>query len=59
MHLRWRSWLIGCRCCYVGSTSGVPQIAADLSRRPTRQPWARTRHRVLALGHHATLEPSA
>ena len=34
----------GCRCYSVGSTSGVPQIAADLSHRPTRQPWARKRH---------------
>lgn len=27
---------------HVGSTSGVPQTAADLSRRPTWQPWARS-----------------
>src|SRR6266566_9652034 len=33
-------WVKGCRCYQVGSTSGVPQIAADLSHRPTRQPWA-------------------
>jgi hypothetical protein len=42
----------GCRCGSVGSTSGVPQTAADLSRRPTRQPrhkrtLARDAHRVL------------
>jgi len=36
----WRPrWVKGCRCDYVGSTSGVPQIADDLSRRSTRQPW--------------------
>jgi hypothetical protein len=34
------AWVKGCRCYSVGSTSGVRQIAADLSRRPTRQPWA-------------------
>jgi hypothetical protein len=36
-------WLVrvkGCRCGYVGSTSGVPEIADDLSRRSTRPPWA-------------------
>jgi hypothetical protein len=27
------------RCDYVGSTSGVPQIADDPSRRSTRPPW--------------------
>jgi hypothetical protein len=27
---------------YVGSTSGVPQIPDDLSRRSTRQPWTRS-----------------
>ncbi len=26
---------------YVRNTSGVPQIGADLSRRPSRQPWAK------------------
>src|SRR5262252_5566994 len=30
----------GCPCDYVDSTSAVPQIAADLLRRLTRQPWA-------------------
>jgi hypothetical protein len=30
----------GCRRGCVGSTSGVPQIADDVSRRLTRQPWA-------------------
>ena len=37
---------IGVSCCpsdYVASTSGVPQKAADLPRRPTRQPWANSR----------------
>jgi len=29
----------GCHCGYVGSTSGVAQIADDPSRRSTRQPW--------------------
>ena len=29
---------MGCLRDYVGSTSGVPQIAADLSHRATRQP---------------------
>src|SRR5215469_10978596 len=32
----------GCPCDYVGRTSGVPQIAADLTHRLTRQPWATT-----------------
>jgi hypothetical protein len=40
-------WANGCPCDYVGATSGVPQIAADLSRRPTRQPWARTGRKQL------------
>jgi hypothetical protein len=43
-HRRRPLWVKGCRCDYVDSTSGVPQIAADLSRRPTRQPWAKSRH---------------
>jgi hypothetical protein len=34
----------GCRCGYVGSTSGVPEIGDDLSRRTSPQPWARTGH---------------
>jgi hypothetical protein len=34
----------GCRCDYVSTTSDVPQTADDLSRRPTRQPWANKRH---------------
>jgi Citrate synthase, C-terminal domain len=40
-----------CPWGYIGSTSGVPQIPDDLSRRSTRQPWAkelnRSRGRVL------------
>jgi hypothetical protein len=30
----------GCLAATLASTSGVPEIAADLSRRPTRQPRA-------------------
>jgi hypothetical protein len=41
-HGRTIHWVKGCPCDHVGSTSGVPQIAADLSRRSTRQPWATT-----------------
>jgi hypothetical protein len=32
--------VLGRRWGYVGSTSGVPQIPDDLSRRAIRQPWA-------------------
>jgi hypothetical protein len=35
---------MGCRSDYVGSTSGVPEIATDLLRRRSRQPWAIRRH---------------
>src|SRR6516165_9720929 len=31
---------MGCRHDYVGGTTGVPHISDDLTRRPTRQPWA-------------------
>src|SRR5258707_6558462 len=27
---RWQLWVMGCRCDYVGITTAVPQIAADL-----------------------------
>jgi hypothetical protein len=37
MHNQCRCWVKGCPCDYVGSTSGVPQITADLTHRPTRQ----------------------
>jgi hypothetical protein len=39
-----RLWVKGCPCDYIGSTSGVLQIAADLTHHPTRQHWARKRH---------------
>ncbi len=29
-------WVTGCRCDDVGMTTGIPQIAADLLRRPGR-----------------------
>jgi hypothetical protein len=35
-----RVWVKGCRSDYAGSTSGVPDIADDLSHRAGRQPWA-------------------
>ena len=34
----------GCCCDDVGTTTGVPQIAADLRRRQSRQPWATGGH---------------
>ena len=34
---------MGCRQDQVGSTTGVPQIAADLRRRQSRQGWATKR----------------
>jgi hypothetical protein len=37
-------WVKDCPSDYVGSTSGVPEVAADLSRRPSRQPRASKRH---------------
>jgi hypothetical protein len=37
-------WVKDCPSDYVGSTSGVPEIAVDLSRRPSRQPRASKRH---------------
>ena len=41
----WRpSWVKGCPRDNVGSASGVPQIAADLLRCPSRQERARKRH---------------
>ena len=30
MHPWWPLWVMGCRCDYVGITTAVPQIAADL-----------------------------
>jgi hypothetical protein len=39
-----RLWVRDCPSDYVGSTSGVPHIADDLSRRSIRQPWATLRH---------------
>ena len=41
---RWQIWVIGCRCDYVGSTTGVPQIADDLLHRRSRALWAGYRH---------------
>jgi hypothetical protein len=32
----------GCRDDYIDLMAGVPQIAADLLQRASRQPWART-----------------
>src|SRR6267154_3044644 len=37
MHTRLPLWVTGCRLYYVGITTGVPQIAADLRYRPSRQ----------------------
>ncbi len=37
-------WVTGCRLYYVGITTGVPQIAADLRYRPSRQSRARSGH---------------
>jgi hypothetical protein len=34
MHSRRRERVKGCPCDYVGNTSGVPRIAADLTHRP-------------------------
>jgi hypothetical protein len=36
------------RCKYVSTTTGVPQIAADLLQRPSGQPWASS-------GHHSAV----
>jgi hypothetical protein len=36
---------MGCRCGYVGTTTGVAQIADDLRRSPSRQPWAKSGHK--------------
>jgi hypothetical protein len=36
----------GCPSDYVGSTSGVPDIAADRRVAPARRPWANKRHRA-------------
>jgi hypothetical protein len=40
--LAWRTpqWVNGGHSDYVGGTSGVPEMADDLSRRLSRQPWA-------------------
>jgi hypothetical protein len=41
-------WVMGCRADYVGGTSGVPEIAADLIAPPNSA----------ALGHFLTLPPT-
>ncbi len=49
-----------CHFDYIGSTTGVPQIAADLPRRPTRQPWAHTAwaiSRQIALRQNSSIRP--
>jgi hypothetical protein len=38
------AWVKGCLRDYVGITTGVPQIAADLLQRPSRQSRAKSRH---------------
>jgi hypothetical protein len=35
-------WVTGCRDDYIDLMAGVPQIAADLLQRASRQPWAKT-----------------
>ena len=38
----WQLRVMGCRCGYVGTTTGVPQIAAKMRRRSSRQHWAKS-----------------
>jgi len=40
---------MGCRHDYVGITAGVPQLADDLLRRPSRQQRAITGHYRIAV----------
>src|SRR6516162_7971681 len=43
---RWQVWVIGCRCDYVGSTTGVLQIADDLLHRKNWRRRATSGHSV-------------
>jgi hypothetical protein len=49
----------GCHCDYIGITTGVPQIAADLWHRPSRQSRANSRRKGLCRRHPAVLYPGA
>ena len=53
--------VMGCRCGYVGTTTGVARIADDLRRRQSRQPWAKTcrprRKKVAGSGLPGQIQP--